>query len=311
MTALAEEREAVRRHLRDVRVVRSGTTTGDIGVFESDGNEATVAIIETGPGNVHASTATSSALRDLDPKTVAMVGIAGGVKDVSIGDVVASRKVYWVEPEKLEAEQTVRGTVRSAPLPRPDFGPVSNRLVQTARGVVADDMWRRRGLGGDARRLNGEPARALVSPLAIVEKVVADGQSTLAIAIRQSFSDASLWLMEDFGVLRAVDQHERLLRLPFAGSPICSTRRPVPTNKAGKNWRRPMPQPSRSNCWRLISDCRQNRPSTGAKSTELTEIAATLYPAGPSDRSIWQRAGGESFQGSARGGRPGTLVERP
>ena len=31
----------------------------------------------------------------------------------------------------------------------------------------------------------------------------------------------------------------------------------------------------------------------GAEPTDLTEIAATLYPAGPSDRAIWQRAGGD------------------
>ena len=246
VTALAAEREAVRQHLCDVGVVRSGTTTGDIGVFESDGNIATVAVIETGPGNVHASTATSAALRDLHPTTVLMVGIAGGVKDVSIGDVVASRKVYWVESEKLKAEQTVSGTVRSVTLPRPDFGPVSNRLIQTARGVVANGRWRRRGLGGDARRLNGEQAHALVAPLAIAEKVVADGQSTLAIAIRRSFSDAVAVAMEDVGVFAR--------RRPIRGG--CFDRRsrdfrparrrsPAPTHKVGKSLRQRMPRPSR------------------------------------------------------------------
>ena len=113
MTALAVERESVRRHLSDVHVMRSGTTTGDLGVFESDGTAVTVAIIETGAGNVHASTATSAALRDLGPETVVVIGIAGGVKDVGIGDVVASRKVYWVEPGKIEAEQTAGGVALS------------------------------------------------------------------------------------------------------------------------------------------------------------------------------------------------------
>ena len=217
VTALAVERESVRRHLSDVSVVRSGTTTGDIGVFESDGTTVSVAVIETGAGNIHASTATSAALRDLSPKTVVVIGIAGGVKDVGIGDVVASRKVYWVESGKVEAEQTEGDAGRVADRTRPDFGPVSNRLVQTARGVVANGAWRRRGPSGDARRLNGEPARALVSPLAIVEKVVADGKSTLALTIRESFSDAVALAMEDFGVLIAVAQHEKSAAIAVRG----------------------------------------------------------------------------------------------
>ena len=217
VTALAVERESVRRHLSDVHVMRSGTTTGDLGVFEGDGTAVTVAVIETGAGNVHASTATSAALRDLGPETVVVIGIAGGLKDVGIGDVVASRKVYWVEPGRIEAEQTAGGAGRVVARPRPDFGPVSNRLVQTARGVVANGTWRRRGLAGDAKRLNGEQACALVSPLAIVEKVVADGQSTLAIAIRKSFSDAVALAMEDFGVLLAVAQHESAASIAVRG----------------------------------------------------------------------------------------------
>ena len=40
---------------------------------------------------------------------------------------------------------------------------------------------------------------------------------------------------------------------------------------------------------------------TEAKPTELTEIAATLYPTGPSDRAIWQRGGGDLSRISLEG----------
>ena len=293
MTALAVERESVRRHLHDVHVVRSGTTTGDLGDFESDSNAVTVAVIETGPGNVDASTVTSAALRDLDPETVVVIGIAGGVKDVSIGDVVASRKIYWVEPEKLKAEQTASGAVRSVTLPRPDFAPVSNRLVQTARGVVADEMWRRRGLRGDARRLNGDPARALVSPLAIVEKVVADGQSNLAMAIRQCFSDAVALAMEDVGVVRAVAQHEKAAPIAVRGISDLLDEKARTDEQGGQEL---AAANAAAFAFELLGlDIRLSSESTPAvtKPTELTEIAATLYPAGPSDGAIWQRADGD------------------
>ena len=70
-----------------------------------------------------------------------MVGVAGGVKDVEIGDVVASRKVYWIEPGKQTSEGSDGGSARSRTFVRPDFGPVSHRLIQTARAVVADTAW--------------------------------------------------------------------------------------------------------------------------------------------------------------------------
>ncbi len=300
VTALALERESVRRHLNDVHVMRSETTTGDLGVFESDGTATTVAIIETGAGNVHASTVTSAALRDLGPETVVVIGIAGGVKNVSIGDVVVSSKVYWVEPAKFETEQTADGTVGRVALPRPDFGPVSNRLVQAARGIVANGTWRGRGLEGDARRLNGEPARALVSPLAMAEKVVADTQSTLALTIRQSFSDAVALAMEDFGVLRAVAQHESAAPIAVRGiSDLLDDK--LRTDEQGAQ------ELAAANAAAfafdlLALDIRLSSESAPvAEPTELTEIAATLYPGGPSDHAIWQRGGGDLSRISLEG----------
>ena len=296
VTALAVERESVRRHLSDVHVVRSGTTTSDLGEFESDGTTVSVAVIETGAGNVHASTATSAALRDLGPKTVVVIGVAGGVKDVSIGDVVASRKVYWVESGKVEAEQT-EGVVRT----RPDFGPVSNRLVQTARGVVANGTWRQRGTAGDAKRLNGEPARALVSPLAIVEKVVADGQSTLAITIRQSFSDAVALAMEEFGVLLAVAQHESAASIAVRGISDLLDDKSHTDEQGGQDL---AAANAAAFAFELLAlDIRLSSESapTEVMPTELTEIAAKLYPTGPSDRSIWQRGGGDLSRISLEG----------
>ena len=293
MTALAVERETVRRHLSDVHVIRSGTTTGDLGVFETDGTAVNVAVIETGAGNIHASTATSAALRDLSPKTVFVIGVAGGVKDVGIGDVVASKKVYWVESGKVEAEQTEGAAGRFVARHRPDFGPVSNRLVQTARGVVANGTWRQRGPAGDAKRLNGEQACALVSPLAILEKVVAEGQSTLAIAIRQSFGDAVALAMEDFGVMLAVAQHESAAPIAVRGISDLLDDKSRTDKQGGQDLAAANAAAFAFDLLALDIRLSSESAPTEAKPTELTAIAAALYPTGPSDRAIWQRSGGD------------------
>ena len=200
VTALALEREAVRQHLRDVRVQRIGPTTADLGSFEVNGQEVVVAVIETGPGNIDAATATSSALRELSPRIVVMVGVAGGVKDVEVGDVVASRKVYWIEPGKQTRESSDGGPAHSRTFVRPDFGPVSHRLIQTARAVVADTAWRTRAEEKSAGVcIAGEPASALVAPLVAVEKVVADTRASLAQTIGVTLATPSPWRWRTLG----------------------------------------------------------------------------------------------------------------
>ena len=101
--------------------------------------------------------------------------------------------------------------------PGPNSAPYPTGSSRLREGSLRTGRGDGAGLAGDAKRLNGEQAYALVSPLAIVEKVVADGQSTLAIAIRQSFSDAVALAMEEFGVFLAVAQHESAAAIAVRG----------------------------------------------------------------------------------------------
>ena len=302
VTALALEREAVRQHLRDVEVQRVGLTTADLGSFEVNGHEVVVAVIETGPGNIDASTATSSALRELSPQIVLMVGVAGGVKDVEIGDVVASSKVYWIEPGKQTSEGTDGESARSQTFVRPDFGPVSHRLIQTARAVVADAAWRARaGEKSAGVRISGEPAFALVAPLVAVEKVVADPHGPLGQTIRSDFSDAVAVAMEDAGALRAVAEQEVAAAISIRGISDMLEGKAVADQQGGQ-------QLAAANAAafafeflsleiRLSGQPRQNLTDLPA----LTDLASTLYPSGPSERSIWVRSGGDLARLSLNG----------
>ena len=170
---------------------------------------------------------------------------------------------------------------------------VSNRLVQTARAVVATGAWRGRGIGGDARRLNSELACALVSPLAIVEKVVADKLSALSVVIRHSFSDAVALAMEDVGVLRAVAQQESAAAIAVRGiSDLLDGK----SDTDGQGGQELAAANAAAFTFDLLAlDIRMSSESAPpvSKPTELTEIAAALYPSGPSDRAVWQRAHGD------------------
>src|SRR4051812_6334661 len=94
VTALQLERRAVREHLRDLRADNESGLHADVGAFGHGNISHRVAVIETGAGNVDAAVLTARAEEAFRPAVVVMMGVAGGLKDVAVGDVVASSKVY-------------------------------------------------------------------------------------------------------------------------------------------------------------------------------------------------------------------------
>lgn len=128
--------------------------------------------------------------------------------DVSIGDVVASSKIYWVEGGK--AAEKLK--------PRPDFAAVSPSVLHLARAVSADNAWmgRAKSSGGTWPGTGREP-ESFVGPIVVGEKVVVDEIAKVARIISQSFSDAIAVDMEDFGALRGGTVNERTKAIAVRG----------------------------------------------------------------------------------------------
>jgi nucleoside phosphorylase len=96
LTAIQTETEAVLRHLSDRKRERVADTRFQTDRFDS----WTVAVAEVGAGNARAATVAVRALTNCKPEIAAFVGIAGGVKQVVLGDVVVATKVYGYESGK-------------------------------------------------------------------------------------------------------------------------------------------------------------------------------------------------------------------
>ncbi len=275
VTALQLERQAVRQHLDHISTVQKSPVVVDIGVFNGGGGEIRVGVIEVGPGNLDAATLTTTTMSTLQPKVVLMVGIAGGIKDLDLGDVVAANKIYWVEPGKSETDD-----VRS----RPDFGPVSTELVQIARAVAADGAWqqRRHQAVTDAVR-----PRAIVAPIVVGERVVASTKSADAQRIRTSYSDAVAVAMEDVGVMKAA---------AVAGADGIAIRAvsDLLDGKASADAAGGQPTAAvnaAAFAFEVLARIELVSPAGGDAS--LFGIVTDLYPQGPNDRSIWDRSGGD------------------
>ena len=280
VTAIQIERRAVREHLHSLGVMKIDPVVLDVGQFVERDLKLRVAILEVGPGNIDASVLTTITTRELQPAIIMMVGVAGAVKDLALGDVVASSKIYWGEPGK-----SLEGEV----LTRPGFGPVSESLVQAARRVAVDDEWQER-----ISPCTPQPRRpaAIIAPIVAGERVVASTDSDDAKRIRQNFGDAVAVAMEDIGVARAsaIAGAAEMIAIRSASDLLdgktdadATGTQPVAAANAA------------AFAFELLASSLPVHlfPSQPETSQNFYKAVAALYPTGPTERGIWERAGGD------------------
>ncbi|NER46072.1 MAG: TIR domain-containing protein [Symploca sp. SIO1A3] len=189
LTALPVEYLAVRTHLVELeeRINPQGTIY-EQGKFIGNEYEWEVGIAEVGAGNAGVAAETAQAIAYFQPNILLFVGIAGGIKDVAIGDVVVATDVYGYESGKA-GEQF---------LTRPKAGKSAYALVQRAKSEARKGEWLQR------LSSNSVPQpRVFVAPIAAGEKIVASRQSDIFQFLRASYNDAIAVEMEGFGFLNA------------------------------------------------------------------------------------------------------------
>jgi len=186
LTALAVEYRAVREHLTAITEhTHPKGTVYETGHFE----DWEVLIAETGPGNQSAAVEAERAIQHFAPNVLVFVGIAGGIKDVKLGDVVVATKVYGYESGKAAKEF----------LPRPDVASSAYRLEQRARSEAKKSDWTER-----IKNTRGEAGPAVfVAPIAAGEKVISSTRSDVYKFLRKVYSDAVAVEMEGRGCLTA------------------------------------------------------------------------------------------------------------
>ncbi|MEG4214414.1 AAA family ATPase [Microcoleus sp. Pol14C6] len=202
LTALSVERSAVCAHLSDIQ--KESHPRGTIyrwGKFDSSKAVWDVAVVEIGAGNPGVAMEAERAIAHFNPDVILFVGVAGGIKDVALGDVVASTKVYGYESGK--AEQTFK--------PRPEIGLSAYRLEQLAIFEAGEDDW--------LKRLSvTEPIpRVFVAPIAAGEKVIASTKSKIFQFLRSNYGDAVAVEMEGFGFLEAARANHQVCAMVIRG----------------------------------------------------------------------------------------------
>lgn len=190
LTALPVEYHAVRTHLMNVQtekhergnIYERGTFSGEKGVWD-------VGIVEVGAGNALTAVQTERAISHFKPILILFVGVAGGLKDVRLGDVVVATKVYAYESGK--ANETFQ--------PRPEVGTVSYRLAELARVEARSTDWLKRL----PQPLPEPPPHVFVAPIAAGGSVITSTRSATWQLLRNNYEDAVAAEMEGHGFLQA------------------------------------------------------------------------------------------------------------
>lgn len=281
MTALQLEHKAIMRFLQ-----KQGEVKADNGTIydECTFERLKVFVGLSGPGNVNAGPEAERALATLKPGVAIFSGIAGGVKDVSLGDVVVASKVYGYETGVDAAEFK----------PRPEIGLPSYLLLQITNKLVQANAWR--------SRIAGQPARdpkVFVGAIAAGEKVVKSSTGAVAKLVGTNFSDTLAIEMEGVSFLKATYQNRvdaMVIRgisdlLDGKGDADKSGSQEIAADHAAAFTAELLSE---------LSSLLAGQPTPASTLADpvsywirFRELAARLYPMGPKENDIWRNAGGD------------------
>jgi nucleoside phosphorylase len=196
ITALAEEAEAVIRHLGEVEIVTTTRRTFYRATRVREEKELNIVLLPLSMmGNVEAAVATTQAIDVWNPQYLVLTGIAGGVKkepDRQLGDIVIAEQIVAYEPARISD-----GTIAR----RYDVLRPAHELLTVARNLSLKD-W---ALSALVPRPDGQTGRIIPNVhfgvVASGEKVIAD--SNLVKELQSSWSRLAGVEMEGYGVALA------------------------------------------------------------------------------------------------------------
>jgi nucleoside phosphorylase len=212
ITALPIERTAVIEHLREV--AEEPPLRGSIyrrGTFDDRSEPWNVIVAEVGAGNEGAAAEADRILARYTPEVALFVGIAGGVKDLAHGDVVAATKVYHYESGKDRDDHFET---------RPDVELPAHPLLERARYEAGEPHWKERIKASEPPTAS-PPPEAKLGPIAAGPKVLASTRTATFQFIRQHYGDAVAVEMEGHGFLRAVRMNHPVPGLVVRGISDC------------------------------------------------------------------------------------------
>lgn len=191
LTAIPLEYLAVRFHLANVEEkLHPKGNVYEQGIFDGQYHPWEIGIAEIGAGNNTCALETERAIAFFEPEVILFVGIAGGVKDLNLGDVVAVEKAYGYEKGKAS---------KTGFLPRPEVGKSSYEIFERAKAEARKQDWK----GRLAFSEENSQIKVITKPIAAGEKVIASTRSDVYKLLKDSYNDTVAVEMEGSGFYTA------------------------------------------------------------------------------------------------------------
>lgn len=186
LTALDLEYNAVRNRLSTLhKHPHDKGTRFEVGTIPGTTHQVALGLADK--GNHRAAAITERALTEFDPLAVLFIGVAGGLLNTPLGDVVVASKIYAYHGATSEDDGLKA---------RPEAWQLDHRISQLVHQITREGHW-----AADIERPEpGVVPTAYVAPIAAGEVVQNSNTSPEATWLRQHYNDARAVEMEAAGV---------------------------------------------------------------------------------------------------------------
>ncbi len=186
---LGIEFDLVKSHLSEVEEIKGFPCYVVQGNFEGKHQSYKVTILQTGAKNTDTALLTEKAIHRFEPQIAFLIGIAGGVKDVSILDVVVANEVFNYESGKV----TDKGFVA-----RPDAYRLHRDFLTLSEPLIRANDWKKRSVD------TSTTATVFVGAICAGEKVVSATESEVYKNIKSNYNHCLALEMEAVGFTKAL-----------------------------------------------------------------------------------------------------------
>lgn len=196
LTAIPVEYEALCKFLpEELETKNYKGSIYQIGKILLNNTNWEICIGKTGAHNPASATETERAIGFFKPDIALFVGIAGGIKDVKIGDIVVSEKIYPYEYGKRD------GHFKS----RPDSRNPKFNLIRVAEIISREKDW----IKDYIIEQESKDQKVFIGAIVSGEKVINDRTDSEFKQIEDYFSDALALEMDGFGFLDAAYKNDQ------------------------------------------------------------------------------------------------------
>lgn len=281
-TAIPLEQQAIVNKLSDVvdYLHPVSKTIYKVGNYLYKGNKLQIVVGKTNQTNINAAIETERIIQHFDPTYIFFVGVAGGLKDVKIGDIVIGSDVYGYE----------RGKAKNEFLMRPQFGFSSYELEQQAVNFSSSDAWEKQSSLLINQKFH-DKILTFTGTIASGEKVVGSIDSELHKFLKKNCSHALAVEMEGLGFLEACRPYPLIKSLLIRGISDLVDGKEIADNKGSQAYASKNTTEFLFGLIDFIEIRQENVIQT--KRQKLFEVATKLYAEGIKDKGIWIRSGGD------------------